>query len=336
MQDTVRRGSDLAVRFGCSVQQIDFARPAVQLEAGETVAADLALGTDGARSTCCEALLGHADPLRPSGKLIYRVCIDIDGMSPHPEVADLIHPPRIHIWLGPAAHVVCYGLKGVFNVVISQPEDDKGISFDVQKGDLDKLRQSFQTWEPRLRKLLELAMKRSAGHYPRAGRLNPGCALAVTSRSWATQQLTRPSRSCQPPSPSSWSEKEDEASCQLTDDRAQDAAMAFDSALVLSSLLCSTSSTAQFTALLRVYKRARFPRTSKVDELSRATLDYLEMPEGPEQVERDRPLRDVGRARVRCLHWWIRRSNLGSGFLTRGPMRSSCGVSTWWRTKPWN
>lgn len=150
----------IVVRFGCSIEQVEFARPAVQLATGETVAADLVLGADGARSICREALLGYTDPPKPSGKLIYRVCIDIDIMSRHPEVADLIHPPRIHIWLGPVAHVVCYGLKGVFNVVISQPEDDndgKGINFDVQKGDLDKLRQSFQTWEPRLQKLLELA-----------------------------------------------------------------------------------------------------------------------------------------------------------------------------------
>ena len=70
--------------------------------------------------------------------------------------------------------------------------------------------------------------------------------------------------------------------------------MAFESALVLSSLLCSANSTAQLIALLHVYNRVRFPRTSKVDELSRATLDYLEMPDGPEQVERDRRLRDHG------------------------------------------
>ena len=149
----------VVVRFGCSVQHIDFARPAVQLSTDETVAADLVLGADGSRSICREALLGHADPLEPSGKLIYRVCIGIDQVSRHPELADLVHPPRIHIWLGPAAHIVCYGLKGVFNVVISQPDDDKGTNFDVQKGDLDNLRQSFRTWDPRLQKLLGLSQE---------------------------------------------------------------------------------------------------------------------------------------------------------------------------------
>ena len=156
--EALERG--VTVRFGCPVQHVEFAGPTVQLSTGEAVSADLLLATDGAQSICREALLGHAEPPKSSGKLIYRVYIDIETVSRHPEVADLVHPPRIHIWLGPAAHVVCYGLKGVFNIVISQPDDDKdekGLNFDVQRGDLDELRQSFQTWEPRLQKLLELA-----------------------------------------------------------------------------------------------------------------------------------------------------------------------------------
>ena len=75
---------DVTVRFGCSVQHIDFARPAVQLSTGETVAADLVLGADGARSVCREAMLGHTDTPKRSGKLIYRVCIDMDTMSRNP------------------------------------------------------------------------------------------------------------------------------------------------------------------------------------------------------------------------------------------------------------
>ena len=70
--------------------------------------------------------------------------------------------------------------------------------------------------------------------------------------------------------------------------------MAFESALVLSSPLCGATSSTQISARLGVYNRARFPRTSKVDELSRASSDYLEMPDGPEQSERDRRLRDRG------------------------------------------
>jgi hypothetical protein len=68
--------------------------------------------------------------------------------------------------------------------------------------------------------------------------------------------------------------------------------MAFASALDISSLLCNANSTAQVPALLCAYNSARFPRTSKVDELSRLSLDYLEMPDEPKQVERDRRLRD--------------------------------------------
>ena len=139
------------------MNQIDFTRPAVRLSTGETIAADLIIGADGARSVCRDTLLGQPDPLQPSGYLTYRICIDINEVSQYPEVVDLIHPPRIHGWLGPAAHIVCSGLKGLFNVVLSQPEDREAISFDVQRGDLRKLRRSFENWEPRLQKLLEIA-----------------------------------------------------------------------------------------------------------------------------------------------------------------------------------
>lgn len=67
--------------FGSLVQQVDFERPAVQLSKGETVAADLVVGADGGRSVCPEALLRQADPPKPSGKLIYRICIDIETMN---------------------------------------------------------------------------------------------------------------------------------------------------------------------------------------------------------------------------------------------------------------
>lgn len=67
--------------------------------------------------------------------------------------------------------------------------------------------------------------------------------------------------------------------------------MAFESALVLSSLLCNASNSAQVLALLRLYNRARFLRTDKIDELSRASIDYMEMIDGPAQAERDYRLR---------------------------------------------
>lgn len=70
--------------------------------------------------------------------------------------------------------------------------------------------------------------------------------------------------------------------------------MAFESAHVIASLLCGAKSTANVPALLRRYNSVRYLRTSKVDDLSRKSLDYLEMGDGMEQEERDRRLRDYG------------------------------------------
>ena len=117
------------------------------------------VGADGTRSTCREAFLGQVDHPKPSGTLVYRISIDSATISRYPELVDLIDPPRLHVWLGPRSHVVCYGLKGVLSVVLSQPSDgkDEGIVLDVQKGDIDMLRTSFQSSEPCPRKLLEIA-----------------------------------------------------------------------------------------------------------------------------------------------------------------------------------
>ena len=68
----------------------------------------------------------------------------MDVVSHHPGVTKFVSPPQIHIWLGPGAHTVCYGLRGLLNVVISQPEDYEGVSFDVRRGGINVLSPALQ------------------------------------------------------------------------------------------------------------------------------------------------------------------------------------------------
>ncbi len=68
--------------------------------------------------------------------------------------------------------------------------------------------------------------------------------------------------------------------------------MAFESALILSLYLPHANDITQIPALLKTYNDVRFPRTSKVDGMSRSALDYLKMSNGAFQVERDRSLLD--------------------------------------------
>ena len=149
--------SGAEVRFGVSVQKIDETGPAVELTTGETIAADVILGTDGARSVCREALLQRPDPPQYSGTLIYRVVIPFSAVLKDDLVAELVKTDRVHLWLGPGAHVVCYGLKGLLSVVISQPEDGESEGFDMTKGDLEKLRRNLKDWDPVIGRLLQLA-----------------------------------------------------------------------------------------------------------------------------------------------------------------------------------
>lgn len=68
--------------------------------------------------------------------------------------------------------------------------------------------------------------------------------------------------------------------------------MALESALCLSTLLSQTTSPSEIPMVLKRYESIRYPRCSRIDELSRSALGYLEMPDGPEQVERDKRLRE--------------------------------------------
>lgn len=142
------------------MDSIDFSAPAVTLATGQTIDCDLVVGADGLRSKCRELYLGHADPPQNSGDLAYRILVRASDIRKDPELAGLAETPMLNIWMGPRAHAVCYLLKGgdLYNIVLICPDDlPPGVA--QQAADLDELRAIFQTWDPRLQKLLGLVQQ---------------------------------------------------------------------------------------------------------------------------------------------------------------------------------
>lgn len=81
-------------------------------------------------------------------------------MRKDPDLAELTTVPMINYWLGPSAHAVCYLLKGgeVYNIVLICPDNlPEGVAQEA--ADLDELSAIFETWDPRLQKLLGLVQQ---------------------------------------------------------------------------------------------------------------------------------------------------------------------------------
>ena len=152
-EEAVLRGAD--IRVGCTVSSIRLSTPEIQLTTGEILYGDLIIGADGPHSLCREALLRRPDPPRLNGRLVHRILIDIDEMDKHEELRSLITSPRIDIWAGPNAHVVCYSLKSHFNMVtFTRGQSNESKPHMV---DLIDLRGLLCDWDPRLHKIVEIA-----------------------------------------------------------------------------------------------------------------------------------------------------------------------------------
>lgn len=147
------------INLGACVKSIDFEGSKVEVVTGDQYTADLILGADGEHSICRESLLGYSDPPRSSGDTVFRLAIPSSKILSDLSVAQLIDPPCVHAWYGPNSHAVCYQLlkDGIFNIVLTLPEDEGAVAIGPQPADLDFVRHSCRDWDPRFQQLLHLA-----------------------------------------------------------------------------------------------------------------------------------------------------------------------------------
>lgn len=148
------------IRLGSTVTGINFEEPSIALLDKPDFHGDLAIGADGLKSICREALLGRPDPLRNTGDLAYRIVIKAEDMRNHPDLRGLVEKPAINYWQGPHGHVVCYLLKGggLYNIVLICP-DNLPEMMNTQKADLQEMRAFFENWDPRLKTLLGIVQE---------------------------------------------------------------------------------------------------------------------------------------------------------------------------------
>ncbi|KAL8687848.1 MAG: hypothetical protein Q9218_006093 [Villophora microphyllina] len=261
----------VSIRLDCQFTHINFSQPSIQLADGGNIIADVILGADGERSASRDTLLGHHSPLFDSGNHVFRITVNIDDVAHHEDLVDLVRPPCLNLWVGPGANAMSYALKrdNLFNVVTTCAHD---ISTTVQhaprKVDIEEVRKAFSQWDPKLQALLGIAQECSK---------------------WTLFEA---------PEAASWIHPDGkfaligDAAHAMLPFLAQGAAMVFEDAGVLGTLLSKIQHRKQIPDILLMYERLRKPRTTALRDRSRAMGKIYAYEDGPLQEERDRQLQN--------------------------------------------
>jgi salicylate hydroxylase len=242
----------LGARLVAVTQGADEAR--LHLADGTTVTADLVVGADGIHSIAREQIV--TDQPRYSGQTIYR------GLVPADRVPFLVTEPRVRLWLGPDQHVVCYpvssGRQVSFGATVSA-SDWRAESWSA-RGDVADLAAAYAGWHPDVARLIGAAetVSRWALH-DREGidRLSAGRVAVIG-----------------------------DAAHPMLPFQAQGANQAIEDAVVLALCLADAGPDGLDTALRR-YERIRLPRTTRIQQQSRANAETFHLADGDAQRRRD-------------------------------------------------
>ncbi|KAL9608904.1 MAG: hypothetical protein Q9167_006285 [Letrouitia subvulpina] len=266
------RAAGVEIKMASTVTKIDFSKPSVELSNSETYNADVVVGGDGDGSTTRQTLLGYSDLPYHSGDKVLTLTFPAYHLRQQDELRDLVEPPTINAWFGPHAHVVAFTLKkhnenDLFNIIVCRPTDvTKPVQQQPQKADMEELRKYSKDWDPRYRRLLDIAEQ------------------AVE---WTLTETAEPRKWCDPNG--RFALMGDAAHAMLPY-LAQGAAVGLEDAAALSALFMHLEDKAQIPDLLTIYERLRKPRTYEIKRRSRAMRDVNNIVDGPVQRERDRQL----------------------------------------------
>ena len=150
----------VTVRLDSHVAKLNFSEPLVELQNGEKHATDIILGADGERSACRDGLLKSSLLSRDAGDHVFRITARINDVLQHADLADLVDPPCVNLWVGPGSFVVTYALKrdNLLNIVMTRAHDPaQTVTHGPQRADVSEVREAFAAWDGRFQKLLGLA-----------------------------------------------------------------------------------------------------------------------------------------------------------------------------------
>src|SRR3954469_24806093 len=235
------------LRTGCAVTgyEQDGATVTVRLFSGETVTGSVLIGADGLWSRIREQVVGDG-PARVTGHTTYRSVIPTEQMP------EDLRWNAATLWAGPKCHIVHYPLSGwkVFNLVVTyhndapEPVAGKAVSED-------EVMQGFRHVHERAREIIR---------HGKNWRLWVLCDRDPVER-WVDGRVALLGDAAHP----------------MLQYFAQGACQAMEDAVCLSHMLGQYD---DYAVALEHYRTQRFPRTARVQLLSRAIGEHIYHPSG--------------------------------------------------------
>jgi len=235
-------------------------RSVLQFEDGQLAEADIVIGADGTHSVVRNALVGLT-PATYSGICAFR------SLIPASQAPVFAQRPAQTLWIGPGHHLVHYPVSaGSFvNLVAFAPATEDTPESWTATATVAEFLAEFRGWDPRLADLIR------AGGTPGRWALLDRAPL----ERWSHGRVTLVGDAAHPMFPFF----------------AQGAAQAIEDAAVLAH--CLADGLDDPAQALRRYEALRISRTSRLQEMSHARSGINHLPDGPEQLARDKSLADA-------------------------------------------
>lgn len=263
-------GPVVEVHTNAAVADIDRGDPTAPVAItsdGRRFAGDVLVGADGIRSAVRDAM-GLPDTLVFSGEMGFRALIPGDKIAADPATRFLTDRYHSTIWYGPDRHLVHYMIRGgeYLNIVGIVPNTvDLDVSWSAP-ATADELVDSFPGWDDRVAAMLSKAEGDASKWALFRRRRDPV---------WVDGHCALLGDACHAMLPY----------------QAQGASQAMEDAAVLAEELGSVTRDGISGALAR-YVGRRAKHAGMVQDASLENMRFYHLPDGPEQQERDRILRD--------------------------------------------
>lgn len=273
-------GTPVEIRLGREVSEVVSEGPdqaVVRLSNGEEVTGDVVVGADGIRSNVRRSVWGEV-PTRWSGRIVYRHIIDVTDIDRDPKLAELLSRPVQQIWLGPSGSAIVHPIWGGRGIYLGATRAGIPDSEAIWTNTIEHeaLAAQFRGWDPRLLRLMSMSDE-VTGY---------GLHELTPMPEWSRGRVVLLGDACHAMLPF----------------QAQGAGQAIEDGAVLAEHLTNVAS-ADIPAALVAYGNQRRPRTTRVQEASRANADLWHLPDGEAQEARDRSLRGSSESDFKSYEW---------------------------------
>lgn len=255
----------------------DPARPVAITRSGKRFEADVIIGADGIKSAVRD-LIGADDTLVFSGEMAYRVLVPGDEIRRDPATRWLVDRFQSTIWYGPDRHLVHYMIRqgDLLNVVAIVPADDTIAEQWTRPASIEEMVTAYSEWDDRVASMLSKAVDPTVwAMYHR--RRDP---------QWVDGHVALLGDACHAMLPY----------------QAQGASQAMEDAAVLAEELGRSTRKTIDQALMQYVSR-RSKHSGMVQDASLQNKDFYHLPDGPEQIERDRKLQSFNGESDVSYHW---------------------------------